>query len=346
MTKSPTQKTRSLTDQLDLIEVKPGVKFSKAVLLDFLETPELCLFFGKAYELDYEQVSAVMHLCCKSDVAEALFAGDHSVDLQDYMIELDEWGRENIPDYEAGEIRVDPDIPTGEILPEVWESLEVEVAKSIKAVAAKLANVVNMLPSKQGKMLFQSMLRMNKQRPTLGVHQAQIHHERQKRNLVIFDVSGSMTAETVAKIVDDVVALSYNAEAHMAIVSNNTFYWPAGAFATEDILDKAEYSGTHYETLVELLDQDWGTVITVADYDSSPAAKSRIAKCTGHIDEVVDVSLVDRPSYLAQCVGQLADKVTPVLIGRSQYVLGSHYDVVYEGALEDDDEFDDEPSYW
>lgn len=334
MTQSTSSKTTSsLRDQLDLIEVKPGTKFSKAVLTDLLDTTENVLFFGKVYDLDYTELSAVMHLCCKSDVAEALFAGDHSLALQDYILDgyYDEDGDWVDPiadsvDVEDGGVTFNPDIPDGEILPEMWDMLEVEIATSIKTVAEKLGAMVNMLPSKQGKMLFQSMLKLNKQRPVLGNYVAGIQHERQKQNLLILDVSGSMTADTVAKIIEDVVALSYNANAHMAIVSESCFYWEPGTYSVQDVLDKAEYWGTHYEKLVPLFDRDWGTVITVADYDSSDAAKSRLAKCKGHIDEVIDVSLVNRPTYLAECVGQLADKVTPILIGRSQYVLESEYD--------------------
>lgn len=346
MTKSQST-TTSLRDQLDLIEVKPGTKFSKAVLTDMLDTTEAVLFFGKVYELDYTQLSAVMHLCCKSDVAEALFAGDHSTDLQGYLVTgyEDEDGNwhDGIGSVVEGDVTFDPDIPAGEILPEVYEMLEVEVAKSIKTVAAKLENVVSLLPSKQGKMLFQSMLRLNKQRPTLGVHAAGIQHERQQQNLLILDVSGSMTEDTVRKIIDDVVALSYNANAHMAIVSETCFYWEPGTYSVDDVLEKAEYWGTHYEKLAPLFDRDWGTVITVADYDSSQDAARVIGKCTGHIDEVIDVSLVDRPTYLAEVVGQLADKVTPILIGRSRYVLESDYERRYGGFTDADydDEYDD-----
>jgi len=119
-----------------------------------------------------------------------------------------------------------------------------------------------------------------------------------------------------------VVSLAYLANAHLAIVSNTTTHWEPGNYDSTSVLAKAEFGGTHYETLEDLLQRDWGTVITVADYDSSISAADSIAsKCRGSIDEVVDVSLVDRPTYLAEVVGQLAAKVTPVLIAQSRYVL-------------------------
>ena len=108
----------------------------------------------------------------------------------------------------------------------------------------------------------------------------------------------------------------------MAIVSNNAFAWEPGAYDAEDILHAAEYQGTHYEQLIPLLQEDWGTVVTIADYDSSQWVKREIAqRCTGSVGKVVDISLVNQPTFLAECVGQLADEVQPILIGNSDYVL-------------------------
>ena len=115
--------------------------------------------------------------------------------------------------------------------------------------------------------------------------------------------------------------MSYLANAHLAIVSNTCTYWPAGAYGSDDVLAKAEFGGTYYETLAPLFDRDWGTVVTVADYDSSYGAKDALARCTGHIDEVLDISLVNQPTFLAECVGQLADEVRPLLVANTSRVL-------------------------
>ena len=37
-------------------------------------------------------------------------------------------------------------------------------------------------------------------------------------------------------------------------------------------------------------------------------------QCAGRIGKVVDVSLVNRPTFLAACVGQLAQEVEPILV--------------------------------
>lgn len=330
-----------LRSSLDLVEVKPGLKFSKAMLKSMLPDVETALFFGKVYELDYQQLSTLLHTVLDSELANVLFAGDHSLDLQSYLVgeyqhaswcefDYDENDACNctptfipgiVPPAKAGDIKLSPDVPKGEILPEVWKSLEVDVAQSIRDVAAKLGDVVSLMPGKQGEMVFKSMMTMNAKRPTIGDYRARIQHGRQKQNLVILDDSGSVNSATVQAIVDDCVALSYMANAHFACVSNSTRHWEPGTYDSAAILREAQYGGTHYETLESLLNEDWGVVVTIADYDSSPSAKQHIkAKCHGHIDQVLDISLVNRPSFLAECVGQIADEVRPLLVAKGSYV--------------------------
>ncbi len=323
---------------LDVFEVKPGVHFDVATLRDLLPDNETLLFFGKVYKLDAQQLGALLHKVRNTDLTTVLFAegGKHSQDLQDYLLDGYTTHDEDCPGYyddslcictpewvpgivhqtvTEGELDFDPDIPVGELLPDVLESLKVEVAASIQAVAAKLESTVGLLPGKQGSMIFRTMMTMNRNRPTIGDYRAGIHHDRQKQNLVILDDSGSMSLETIQAIVEDVVALAYNANAHFALVSSSCRYWEPGTYSVDTLLDAAEIWGTHYETLVPLLNRDWGTVITIADYDSSQAAKDQIrAECTGHIDELLDISLVSRPTFLAECVGQLAANCKPLLI--------------------------------
>lgn len=324
MKSSTLMKPSDLRASLDLVEIKPGVRFSKATLKALLPDAETVLFFGKVYGLDAQQLGNLLLTVLNTDVAHALLGegGVHSNELQDYLLDgyYDENGDWFDPIADAlfmaeGDITFDPEVPKGEILPEVWKSLETDIAQSIKDVAAKLESVVNLLPGKQGSMVFGAMMKLNRNRPTIGDYRAKIHHEPVKENLLILDVSGSMNADTIARIIDDVVALSYMANAHMAVVSNTTTHWEPGSYTVENVLAAAEYGGTHYETLMPLFDgKDWGVVITVADYDSSPEAKSAVASMGGHIDQVLDISLVARPTFLAECVGQLASEVRPLLI--------------------------------
>lgn len=311
-TPSSTISSAELTASLELIEIKPGLKFSVQVMRDLLPDTETALFFSKVYKLDYRQTSNLLGKVLKSTVAEALFneGHAHSVDLQDFVVDL----ADHVPDYEVGDTTFDNTPPPGEVLPQVWQSLEVEIAASIQAVAEKLSDMIGRMPGKQGAMTLQTMAKMNLRRPTIGVQQAGIYHAPAAENLIIFDVSGSMSEHTVKTIVDDVVGMAYMANAHLAIVSNTCTHWEPGSYNSDVVLEAAEFGGTHYEQLTGLLNQDWGTVVCIADYDSSYGSKQAIKQCTGRINELFDVSLVNRPTFLAECVGQLASKVTPMLI--------------------------------
>jgi hypothetical protein len=301
----------ALKEQLYLVEIKPGLKFSATILKQLLPDVETTLFFAKLYGLNANQLGNLLSVTHNSSVIDALVnqAEGHSQDLQDYVLELGyEWL------INSGEVTFSTAPPKGEILPELWKSLEVQVAKSIQEVADKLRDVVDAMPGKVGEMVFKSLMTVNAKRPILGDYKAHVHHAPQRENLVILDVSGSMTEGTIGTIVEDVVALSYLANAHLAIVSNTATHWGPGEYDVDSVLKVAEYSGTHYETLSALLDQDWGVVVTIADYDSSPAAASAIRQCSGRIEQVLDISLVNRPTYLAEVVGQLASDVRPLLV--------------------------------
>lgn len=311
---------KSLLTDLTLIEVMPGKRFSLGVLQNLLPDVDTALFFAKAYDMNYTAASRLLgKLFPNNNVIQELFTGNHSTELQGYITQL----QDEVPDY----LRPEPDgtlgfngpAPQGQILPLLWKQLEVGVAQSIQEVANKIVGVLDRLPAKEGQMVFRHLNQLNRQRPkaAFGTFGAQIIHPVQAQNLVIFDVSGSMTEHTVKTIVDDVVALSYKANAHLAIVSNNMYYWTPGTYTTKSVLAMAEYGGTKYATLRPLFDQDWGTVVTIADYDSYHDARSIIGSSPGRIGQVLDISLVNTPTFMAECVGQLADEVRPLLVANS-----------------------------
>lgn len=304
---------------LDVIEFMPGKKASLTTLKALLPDVETTLFFAKALDMDYQQLSALLYSVHNTSVTRALNEGAHSETLQDYLCE------DILPavyDMEAEDVEF-ADIPHGEILPEVWESITLQVASSLKEVAGKLADVIDAMPSKEGSMTFSHMAKLNRQRPTMGVYQAHIQHQRVSENLVVLDVSGSMSSHTVHTIINDVVALSWKANASLAIVSDTTRLWAPGTYTVDGVLAEAEYSGTHYETLAPLFNQNWGTVVTIADYDSGHDARRKLSECTGRIGLVLDISLVNKPTFLAECLGQLADETRPLLVGNSGWVLSA-----------------------
>ena len=305
------QSTSNSSNDMTLFEVKPDIYLSAGTLRRHLPTVELALFFAKVYQLDYTKLGQLLRMLFNTPVVQALTEGSHSVELQDYLVET-------VPFeilIEMQQFTSEP-MPSSEVLVQLWKSLEVEVAKSIQEVANKLAGTLHLLPSKEGDMLFASMAKINRLRPTVGVYGAHIRHAPVPEVLVVLDVSGSMTEETIEAIIGDVVAMSYNANASLAVVSNSAFLWAPGGYSVKDVLAKAEYGGTHYEQLKPLFDQSWGTVITIADYDSSPSAMKTLANCKGHIGQVLDISLVSRTTFLAECVGQLADEVRPLMLAQ------------------------------
>lgn len=301
-----------MTVNLSIVELRTDLRFPKSMLKTMLPDVETALFFGQIYRLNAYELGILLSALFNSPVISALTAegGMHSDQLQDYLVDIGYQA-----EIQSGEILLGEKQPMGEILPELWEANKVEIAKSIQQVADKLKDVVTKLPGKHGEMVFRSMQVMNAKRPTIGDHRAHIHHQPAKPNLVILDVSGSMSENTIETIVEDVVALSWEADAHLAIVSNTCTHWVPGEYTVEAVLNAAEYGGTHYEELVPLFeDQDWGVVVTIADYDSSRGAKSALGGMNGHIDTVLDISLVSCPTFLAECVGQLADVTKPLLI--------------------------------
>lgn len=310
---SSSTKAKDHSEALELVEFVPGKKASVKTLRNLLPDIDTTLFFAKAYKMDYDQLTSLLLKVHDTPVVRALTSGDHSTELQDYIVST---VPEKVLEGTTVDYTVQP--PQSEILAQLWANVEVTLAESILQVADKIGDVLDSLPSKAGQMTFTSMAKLNRQRPTVGTYEASIKHQRQSKVLVILDVSGSMSEETIKTIADDVVALSYNANATLAIVSNETTVWAPGTYDTAAVLQHAEYGGTYYETLAPILNEEWGTVVTIADYDSSYGAKQSLSRCKGHIGKVVDVSLVNRPTFLAECVGQLADEVEPILVAQNR----------------------------
>jgi hypothetical protein len=297
-----------------------GRAFPTQFLTDALPDVETALFFAKVYNLAAQDVALVLRTCVPSTVVSALTdeAGMHSMSLQDYLVDefVDENGEWHYQSIEFLEKLGGVKAPVhAEILPEVWKNLELVIAESISQVAETIASTIEHMPGKTGEMVFATLAKMNKRRPTLGAYLPGFKHQQQKRVLVVFDVSGSVSSSTVQTIVDDVVGLAYESNASLAIVSNTCTWYGPGQFSTADVLRDAEYGGTHYETLVPLFkDQDWDVVICIADYDSSPAAGAALARCKGKIGQLFDVSIVSRSTYLAECLMPMASEVRPLLI--------------------------------
>jgi len=283
----------------------------KLILTDY----EDALFFGKLYKLNSTKLAELFQVLFNTPVTEALFKGSHSTELQDYAVEIGfEYQFEQLSEADTSSAY---DASEQALLVELWDSLKIEIASSIEEVHRKLENVMHSLPGRSAAMVFQAMRTFNSQRPTIGKMHTVIQHQPDPRVLIILDDSGSITEPTVRAIANDVVQLGYNVGATLALVSNSTRVWNPGEYTVDGILRATECWGTHYETLLTLLNEDWDVVITIADYDSSLDAKRVLANAVGSIGQVFDISLVDTPTFLSECVGQHAQEVKSLLMASS-----------------------------
>jgi hypothetical protein len=288
-----------------------GKRASWAALARHLPDIETALFFGKAVNMPWKKLNELIQGLFKSDVLAALTEGGHSTSLQDYIVSI---APEDVQKIVA---RADfkQEQPHAEILPHMWDLVQIGVAKSIAEVAGKLSSVLDSLPGNTGEMTFATLMQMNRRRPTIGDYKARITHPHLGKNLVVFDVSGSVNESTVTRIAGDVVALAMKANAGLCLVSDTAKYWDPGTYSVADVLREAEYNGTHYEKLAPLFNQDWDAVIAVADYDSSSSAGRWVREhSTGSIAKLIDISLVGKPTYLSEVLGQLAHEIEPMLI--------------------------------
>ena len=303
--------------QTSLFELNSEQRIQWSKLRELLPDVETTVFFAKLYNLNAAQLTELLWHLWSSDLVQALTGGTHSEELQDYVIS-------HVPDEIVPELTfgapMDPG--RGQLLQHLFEAAMVDVADSIKQVASKLSSTLSMLPSKQGNMMFQHMRVLNRQRSSIGDYRGLIKHQAVPNVLVILDVSGSMTSETISTIIHDVVALSWNANAHLAIVSSSTFYWEPGTNDVASVLNKAEFGGTHYETLAPLFDRDWGVVVTIADYDSVLGAKHTISRRKGSVGKVLDISLVPRMTFLAECVGTRSEDVQSLMVANRNLTRG------------------------
>ena len=299
-----------------------GKRASWAAMRRLFPDVETALFFGQAVKMSWDKLNELIQGLFHSDVLDALLEGYHSTELQSYIIHTAP------PEVQKQLKSVDfsGTVPHAEILPQMWEALEIGVANSIAEVASKLSNVLDSLPGTQGEMTFANLMQLNRRRPTIGDYKARISHPHTGKNLVVFDVSGSMSQATVSRIAGDVVAMAMKAKAGLCIVSDTAKHWEPGTFSVADVMREAEFGGTRYETLAPLFDkQSWDVVITIADYDSSEAAAQWVRKhSSGTIEKLLDISLVKTPTYLAVVLGQLAKSVEPMLLS-TRAVMGSRY---------------------
>ena len=305
---------------LEIIKLSKQTAVSVSALRRLLPDITTALFFCKAYKFSHSQVRDLLpKLFPNSLVLRALLAeaAAHSSTLQDFVVEL------YPTEIQYGEVApaAENEVPSEAVLAELFHEATVTIADNLQQLADKLMTAMDHLPGATGQMIFRNLARVHRARGSIGTFEARIDHSRTSRSLVILDVSGSMTRETVTTILGDVLALTKKADAHLAIVSNNTFLWNPGEASIQGVLNAAEFSGTQYASLIPVLQGAWDTVITIADYDSSRSTKVAIEReCkTLSIRQLYDMSLVDCPTFLAECLEFAAEQAQPLLVHRYNY---------------------------
>lgn len=300
-----------------LIEVQQGRRWPLETLRKTLKSPVWVVRFGLMFGLDARELGALMRLLFpESDIVKALTleGGDHSGHLQNYVVSL---GYDS--ELFAGVPVSAPEAPDPEegLIKELFERAEVQIADSLDDLIRGTADAMALMPGKEARMALKELWKVNKKTNSIGTYEAGFEAEEVPENLVIFDVSGSMGEDTVGRTVEEVVAAAVHAKAHLAIVSTHAYNWAPGEYDSKVVLATAEFGGTQYEKLAPLFDRDWGVVLTIADYDSSWSAAQVLKNCPGRIGLLLDISLVSRTTFLAECLAPLADEVRPLMVARS-----------------------------
>ena len=303
---------------LDIIRLSDQTAISVSALRRLLPDINTALFFCKAYKLDNQQVRELLpKLFPDSVLLHSLLAeaASHSQELQDFLVEV------YPTEIQYGEVlpEEEQEPPSETLLAELFREASVTIADNLQVLADKLMTAMDRMPGAAGRMIFTSLARVHRVRGSIGTYEARIDHSRTSRSLVILDVSGSMSWDTVTAILGDVLALTKKADAHLAIVSTNAFLWNPGEATMKAVLDTAEFGGTEYASLIPVLQGTWDTVITIADYDSSRDTKRAIAQdCRSlKIRQLYDMSLVNKPTFLAECLEFAADQTQPLLVCNS-----------------------------
>lgn len=305
---------------LDIIRLSDQTAISVSALRRLLPDITTALFFCKAYKLSNHQVRELLpKLFPDSEVLRTLLteASAHSQELQDFVVDL------YPTEIQYGEVLPEEgqEPPSETILAELFREASVTIADNLQVLANKLMTAIDRMPGTAGRMIFRNLAHVHRARGSIGTFEARIDHSRTSRSLVILDVSGSMSKETVDAILGDVLALTKKADAHLAIVSNNAFLWKPGEATMQAVLSASEFRGTQYASLIPVLQGTWDTVITIADYDSSRDTRTAIARdCKSlKIRQLYDMSLVDRPTFLAECLEFAAEQTQPLLVCNNRY---------------------------
>ena len=328
--------TERVVDPYLIVKIadNPEKFIGATILAGFVKTTKQAMFLVKMLgDQVTDKAAALGRIFSALDlgsVADAISAGGHSTTLQTWLEEegltipvpddelvLDE-GKEQ-QDFEA-----DPDLDT---LLELVNTALVKLPQSIRELGEGLfLEVLSKQPSGQASYALDHIMAVSKF-GQVGTVKTQMEYEVDTNAVVVVDDSGSMGVALGRAIAEPIVRLADSLKCDLILVSSTATRFPAGTFDVQTILDHWENGWTFYNQLIPFfkdVSQSYDVIVTIADYDSHSEHKAEILKkCGAHAQVLYDINVAYttdgdgnlKTSYLAECLGQLADRVVPVFVG-------------------------------
>lgn len=314
---------------------KPEKFIGAAILASFVKTPKDAMFLVKMLGDQVENPAATLGRVFQAldlgTVADYIAAGGHSATLQqwwdDIGISIPVPDEEEVIDDGAVQDVFDEDDYDVQTLYDMVNTSLVKLPQSIRELGDGLfIEVLSKLPAGDAYYTLDHVMQLSKF-GTYGTMKEQIEYEQDTVACVVLDDSGSMGRPLGQAIVGAAVNLADSLKCDLILVSSYAYRFPAGTFNTDSVMARWENGWTFYNQLIPYfrdISQSYDVVVTIADYDSVPSHKEQILRaCSARIQVLYDICVQYtedgngniRTSYLAECLGQLADRVVPVFVG-------------------------------
>lgn len=322
-------------DQSVIIKIadSPEKYIGAGILSTFVKTPKQAIFLVKMLGAQVwnpaEKLGVIFNALNLGTVADALSEGGHSTELQTWLkeqgieIPVEQFG-EDIVDNGSDEHVADDDLDT---LIDLVNNALVKLPATLQELSDGLfIDVLAQLPTDKAEYVLDHLMQLSKF-GQIGTVKQGLEYQQAARAVVILDDSGSMGTDLGRAIVEPVVRLADSLQCDLILVSSTARRFPAGTFGVATVMQAWENRYTWYNQLIPFfrdVSQSYDIAITIADYDSHSEHKTQIRReCKARIQTVYDVNVQFRQqldgslstTYLAECLGQLADRVVPVFVG-------------------------------
>ena len=319
---------------IKLTDTEPVKYIGANILAEIITKPKQVMFLVKALGDQVinpaETIGRLFRALDLGTVANYLAEGGHSTELQDW------WDANGIvfpvPEHEAvitadeAAVIEDEEGDADTLLDLVNTSL-VKLPTTITELAdGVFVDVLSKQPSGQANYVMDYLMQVSKF-GQIGTVKTGLEYQADTKAAIVLDCSGNMGRKLGEAIAESVVKLADTLKCDLILVSSTAVRLPAGTFGVKTVLANWQNQLTLYNQLIPHfrdISQSYDVVITIADYDSISSHKSQIMQeCNARIQQVYDVCVEHtldsngnlRTSFLAECLGQLADNVIPVFVG-------------------------------